>query len=162
MGYTTTFTGSIRVEPALTTAEAQFLLDFSRSDHDGEPKAPGKHCDWVPAEPILDGFGFATIEHNGSEKSYDAVEWLQFLIDEFLKPGSSGGPQGGLLTRDHVLDGVIEANGEEHGDYWRLVVKSNAVTREEPITIWASDNVQQPVIVPGEIVRDQWFFETRR
>jgi hypothetical protein len=187
MGYTTEFSGSVKVEPPLTSVEAAFLHQFARTRHcvcqdskyaaDGlrgcppgrgngcrgsHPGNPGYWCNWVPGEPVTDGYGFAAIEWDGGEKFDDSVEWMRFIVDEFLKPGSAGGPQSGFLTRDHVLNGVIEAQGEEMDDRWRLVVRDNIVTEEQPQTIWASDQVREIAVVPGEVVRERPELESGR
>jgi hypothetical protein len=76
MGYNTDCTRSVRVEPPLSVAEAEFLQKFSEADHRDEPDVPGYFCQWVPAEPALNGFGFTAIEWDGGEKFYDSVEWM--------------------------------------------------------------------------------------
>ena len=52
------------------------ILDYNR------PPAgqPGLHCDWTPND---DG---TAIEWNQAEKFYNYVEWLEYLLDQYLKP----------------------------------------------------------------------------
>ncbi|MGW2256212.1 hypothetical protein ACWCXH_39700, partial [Kitasatospora sp. NPDC001660] len=56
------------------------------------------------------------------------------LIDHFLKPAASaqGHPGFEHFTFDHVLNGVIDAVGEEEGDEWQPIVQDNTVTTVEP------------------------------
>lgn len=150
MGYTTEFSGSVRVEPPLNEAEIEFLNKFSDTrrmnrrkgpyyvDNAGmcgqdrepdiidynspDPSQPGLWCQWVPTE---DG---TEIEWNGSEKFYDSPEWMQYLIDHFLRPGCKAASQLPFLQANHTVNGEIDAEGEESGDIWRLVVTDNKVT----------------------------------
>ncbi len=132
MGYDTTFTGKVTVEPPLSAAEVAFLKQFSRERHEG-PTFPGYYCQWVAIE---DG---TAIEWDGGEKFYDSVEWMMHIIKNFLGPGirvtAGRTPETKaleVLTRNHVLNGVIDAEGEQRGDIWRLVVKDNKVSRAWP------------------------------
>jgi hypothetical protein len=107
------------------------IRDFN-SPPDGQP---GLWCKW---EPTADG---AAIEWNGQEKFYDAPEWMAYLVDHFLRPGAhaQGEPGFAEFTFDHVLNGVIDAQGEEPSDTWRLTVRDNTVSATgpvEPETAW--------------------------
>jgi hypothetical protein len=91
--------------------------------------------------PTDDG---TAIEWDGGEKFYDSPEWMTYLIDHFLKSGAEAQKQ--ILraerlnarvpeldqfagfTFDHVLNGIINAQGEDPDDKWRLVVKDNEVS----------------------------------
>ncbi|WP_229929242.1 hypothetical protein [Kitasatospora xanthocidica] len=163
MGYTTEFTGRIAVDPPLNEQEIAYLRKFAgtrRMDrangpyyvdgtgfagqgHDADIRAfneppagqPGLWCKW---EPTDDG---AAIEWNGQEKFYGAPEWMAYLVDHFLKPGGHARGEAGFeaFTFDHVLNGVIDAQGEEPWDTWQLTVRDNAVSASEPVdpeTAW--------------------------
>jgi hypothetical protein len=99
---------------------------------------PGLWCKW---EPTDDG---TAIKWNGEEKFYDSAEWMTYLIDTFLKPGAALASE--LVSKvpgrhypeefehftfDHELKGVIDAQGEEQGDRWQLVVTGNIVISRE-------------------------------
>jgi len=140
MGYTTTFTGKVTIEPPLDAAEVAFLKRFSRERYE-EPRYPGYYCQWIATE---DG---TAIEWDGAEKFYDSVEWMEYLIQNFLGPGirvtAGRTPETAALTvlkRNHILNGVIDANGEEAGDIWRLVVKDNQVSRVEAVITWPGED----------------------
>lgn len=154
MGYTTDFSGSIEVNPPLNDAETEYLRKFSETrrmhqeggpyyvDNPGSfgqssdgaidynsppPGQPGLWCQWVPAESWR-GENTA-LEWDGNEKFYHAEQWMKYLIDHFLKPGgyAQGHPGFEEFTFDHTLNGVIEAQGEDPEDRWRLLVEDNKV-----------------------------------
>jgi hypothetical protein len=74
---------------------------------------PGLWCQWVPTH---DGKG---LEWNGSEKFYNYVEWLGYLIQNFLAPWG------------YRLSGEVEWQGEESHDLGKIVVKNNKVSTLE-------------------------------
>jgi hypothetical protein len=147
MGYTTEFWGEVMIDPPLNEAEAEYLRKFANTrrmyrkkgpyfvdgsgdfgqGHDPDiidfnnpdPSQPGLWCQWVPT-PSRDA-----LEWDGGEKFYDSVEWMQYIINHFLKPGAfasrSGDPQFTEFTFDHTLNGVIDAQGEDPEDRWKLV-----------------------------------------
>ncbi len=39
-------------------------------------------------------------------------------------------------TLDHVLNGTIDAQGEDANDRWRLIVTNNVVTTQEAKVVW--------------------------
>lgn len=107
MGYTTEFTGEVRIDPPLNRAEREYLLRFGASRRmsrpggryatgsDGEDKQvdvdagntpphgqPGLWCQWVPTE---DG---SALVWDGREKFYKSSRWMKYLIDTFLRPGA--------------------------------------------------------------------------
>jgi hypothetical protein len=166
MGYTTDFSGAIGIEPQLNEAEIQYLQQFSWSRrmsyaagsycvddnaaltepddflygaHNTPPgDQPGLWCNW---EPSTTGH---TIQWNGAEKFYDSAAWMKYLIDHFLKPDAAAKGQPGfeLFTFDHVLNGTIEAQGEDPDDKWRLVVEDNVVKVSSVAEIIYSDPVE--------------------
>jgi len=109
MGYTTTFSGWIDINPALNAAEISFLKDlahtrrmdrsngplfvrgegdFGQGDGPDEVRAyngphesqPGLWLQWVPSD---DG---TMIEWDRGEKFYYAAEWMKYLIANLLSP----------------------------------------------------------------------------
>ena len=73
---------------------------------------PGLWCKWAPSE---DG---TAIEWNGAEKFYSYIEWLEYIINHFLKPW-------GL-----ALNGEVEYQGEESDDFGKIIVSENVVARK--------------------------------
>ncbi len=154
MGYTTEFYGEVEIVPPLNDAEREYLLGFSRTrrmdrergpyfvggsgfrgqGHDPDVRnqnqapegQPGLWCHWVPSD---DGSLLAWDE---AEKFYEADAWMAYLIDHFLRAGArasiSGEEQFAAFTFDHVLNGEIEAQGEELADRWLLRVEDNEVS----------------------------------
>lgn len=150
MGYTTEFEGIIRIEPRLNAEEIAYLKKFNKTrrmarqkgpyfvdgtgqfgqgsdsdilDHNQPPGGqPGLWCQWTPTE---DGTG---IEWDGGEKFYNAEEWMAYIIDHFLKPDAVAKTVLPFLQANHVLNGEIDAQGEEDDDKWRLIVRNNTVT----------------------------------
>lgn len=110
MGYTTDFYGEVMIDPPLDAAEVAFLIKFADDDHSGEPM-PGNYCQWIP-----DSEG-RFLEWDGGEKFYNSVEWMRYLIDNFIRA-------------NHVVNGEIEAQGEERDDRWFLIVMDNVVSTE--------------------------------
>jgi hypothetical protein len=120
MGYQTEFTGSVTVEPPLAAAQVAHLREFSEERHDDWdiPNIPRSvWCDWVATD---DG---TAIKWNGTEKFYDGDQWMRYLIDTFIQPAG------------HVVNGVIEAQGEDPDDRWDLVVTHNEVTVRDYKTV---------------------------
>ena len=144
MGYTTDFNGSFRLNKTLDEQTKTFLKKFAETrrmkrklgpeygvdgefyvdgagyagqdheasivDYNTPPRTqPGLWCQWVPTE---DG---NFIEWDGGEKFYDYVEWLEYLIKNFLAP------------KGYVLNGEVQWQGEDTGDVGRIVVTDNVV-----------------------------------
>lgn len=85
--------------------------DASVVNHNSEPaEQPGLWCQWV----IEDG----KLEWNGSEKFYNYVEWMEYLIAHFFKPWG------------YTLNGTIEWHGEDRHDVGRIVVANNDVSTQ--------------------------------
>lgn len=120
MGYTTDFEGRINLSRELTMSEAQAILDFSETRHD-PTQMPGYNCDW---EPTRDGYG---IQWNGIEKFYDADAWMQVVLDRFITPLGI------------AANGVINAQGEDPSDVWRLKVTDNKVTVVKAKIVWEDE-----------------------
>jgi hypothetical protein len=90
-----------------------FIADEETAILDGNQEAstqPGLWCSWAPTE---DGEG---IEWDGSEKFYEYVKWLKYIIKNFIQPWG------------YTLNGEVEWEGEENTDMGKIVVKDNKVT----------------------------------
>lgn len=70
---------------------------------------PGLWCQWIPSP---DG---TQIVWNGGEKFYKYVEWLKYLIENFLKPWG------------YKVSGLVEWKGEDSGDYGVIEATDNEV-----------------------------------
>lgn len=144
MGYTTDFSGRFQLNKTLDETTKIFLKKFAETrrmkrtlppeygvdgefyvggggsfgqdheasivDYNTPPRTqPGLWCQWIPTE---DG---NYIEWDGGEKFYDYVEWLEYLIKNFLAP------------KGYVLNGEVQWQGEDTDDVGRIVVKDNVV-----------------------------------
>ena len=107
MGYNTGFTGQVTITPPLGPDQIDRLKAFAEARHDIFERSP-----WCKWEPTADG---TAIAWNGHEKFYYGDLWMEHLITTFLAPWG------------HVVNGVIEAEGDEEGDLWRIEVRDNAV-----------------------------------
>jgi hypothetical protein len=86
--------------------------DSSIIDYNRPPVTqPGLWCKWRPTD---DG---AAIEWDGMEKFYSYVEWLKYLIANFLAP------------KGYVLSGSVAYQGERPEDKGRIEVNDNKVKR---------------------------------
>jgi hypothetical protein len=95
------------------------------NSNNSDPTQPGLWCQWIPNDE-----GNA-IEWNGVEKFYDSAEWMTYLINHFL--GSNPivkqlHPECFSFLQGHMLNGQIEAQGEETSDHWYLKVNNNKVS----------------------------------
>lgn len=112
MGYTTKFHGQIKVDPPLGPAACAMLREFSQTRHcEIGQEWPSMYCQWVPTT------NGDAIEWNGGEKFYGSLEWMRYLIENFLQ--------------SYTLNGEIIAQGEDMMDRWLLVVKDNKVSRRK-------------------------------
>lgn len=116
---------------------------FSGQDHEADilnynKEALGQPGLWCKWEPTDDG---SQIRWNGVEKFYDAEEWMAYVIKTFLMPGAVLAeelaspvedryypPEFAHFTFDHVVNGLIDAEGEDPEDVWQLIVTDNEVT----------------------------------
>jgi hypothetical protein len=84
--------------------------EVSVVNYNRPPKTqPGLWCQWVPT---ADGGG---IKWNGTEKFYDYVEWLQYIINNFIEPWG------------YVLNGEVNWQGEREEDIGAIVVINNHI-----------------------------------
>jgi len=143
MGYTTDFKGTLKLNKPLTEEDNTFLVNLNKSrrmklkvdtkygvegefyvnddlsqwgksdkvvDNNTPPSTqPGLWCQWVPTK---DGLG---LEWDGGEKAYNMEDWIFYIINKYLAP------------RGYVLNGVVEAYGEDTGDIWAIKVEDNIV-----------------------------------
>lgn len=157
MGYTTTFDGSVKIEPPLNQEEIQFLQKFNETrrmnrangpyfvdgsgfmgqdhdpdvrDHNRPPEGqPGLWCQWTVNDEGTE------IEWDEGEKFYDADLWMTYIIEHFLKPNPIAKSQLPFL-QGHICNGVVDAQGEDSDDRWRLVVIDNKVEKKFPTITW--------------------------
>lgn len=108
--------------------EGEYFVDFSDDygwnpspdvvDHNKPPKTqPGLWCQWIIGFDAKNQSYY--LEWDGNEKFYYYVEWLQYLIDNFLSPTG------------WILNGTIEYRGEEMEDIGIIKADENVITVKE-------------------------------
>lgn len=84
--------------------------DESVLDYNQTPSGqPSLWCQWTPNE---DG---TKIVWDGGEKFYQYIEWLKYLIANFIKPWG------------YTLNGAVQWQGEEDDDRGEITVQNNKV-----------------------------------
>ena len=151
MGYNTDFVGHVLVDPPLNTEEAEYLIAFNHTrrwdrpdpyfilDHPMQPDphddidrynqpAPGEPGLWCPWVPCLDGHCLTV---DGTEKTYGAGRWFDYLVGSFLAPGAAVAklrdPRFAAFTFDHVCEGVVAASRRDTGELSLIVVTDSEV-----------------------------------
>jgi hypothetical protein len=71
---------------------------------------PSLWCQWAVSD---DG---KFLEWDGGEKFYDYVEWLEYIINNFLKPWK------------YTISGEVTWQGEDNDDRGKIVVDKNKIT----------------------------------
>lgn len=143
MGYTTSFEGRFAFNKKLDKKTRTFLTKFSETrriarklpskygiegefyvdgdndeirgdtiiDYNRPPKTqPGLWCQWIPSN---DG---KYLEWDGGEKFYHYIEWLRYIIKNFLQP------------KNYMLYGEVDWFGERSDDAGKIEVKNNKIT----------------------------------
>ncbi len=81
------------------------ILDYN----DSPVNQPGLWCQWIPTDDR------EAIIWDGGEKFYNYIAWLEYIIENFLKPWG------------YTLNGEVEWFGEDRDDRGKIVVKNNVV-----------------------------------
>lgn len=71
---------------------------------------PGYWCQWEPTEDKMH------IEWDGTEKFYNYIEWLNFIVKHFIEPWG------------YVLNGSVKWQGEDRKDVGKIKVFDNVVS----------------------------------
>lgn len=71
---------------------------------------PGLWCQWVPSEDLMG------LEWDQGEKFYNYVEWIEYLIDNFLAP------------QGYTVNGSVRWRGESFDDIGVIDVTDNIVS----------------------------------
>lgn len=111
MGYTTEFTGAVKLGRKLTMAEAKILLEINEDGRDASKNATGidAYFQWVPSDDLQH------IVWDGNEKFYKYLEQLRWLCSW-------------LHVRGVSANGTMYWQGEEIGDTGTITVIENDVT----------------------------------
>ena len=150
MGYSTRFVGRIRIEPALSVEEADYLRRFGETYHMERPEGPYYAEGYVDrplpeTEEEWDEFEMRAyppcgqpsrycdwtvskdrrfLKWSGDEKSALMDLWLEYLLVHFLGSAPRAASELPFL-KGHVLSGVVRAYGESRNDRWSMEVQDN-------------------------------------
>lgn len=109
MGYTTKFTGEIKLSRKLTFAEAKYLLEMGEdSDVTKERFGIDTYMQWAPTKD-LDG-----IVWDGNEKFYEYEKCMEALCTHLIAIGVEA-------------DGELRWSGEDASDAGQIIVIKNVV-----------------------------------
>ena len=82
--------------------------DESIIDYNRPPETqPGLWCHWIITDDLQH------LEWNGGEKFYEYDKWLEYLIDNFIKPSG------------YILNGSVDWQGEDEEDSGTLFLTNN-------------------------------------
>jgi hypothetical protein len=144
MGYTTNFFGRFKLNKPLDPALHVYLVKFNETRRMARNLGPeygvegeffvdgagflGQDCDssvinenkppniqpglWCQWRPTEDG---KSIKWDGGEKFYHYVEWLEYIIKNFLAP------------KDYLLNGAVRWKGDDHTDTGVILVIDNLI-----------------------------------
>jgi hypothetical protein len=115
MGHTTDFLGHIDVEPVLNEDEIAYLTAVSAS----------RRFRWLPC------WTGCCLSFDGSERCYEPVAWLRYVIAHFREPGASASRSGlarfATFTFDHRLDGMVVGCRRDTKELTAITVRANRV-----------------------------------
>ena len=87
MGFSTIYLKPFQLDRPLTPEQVEELVEFNETEHEdengepgGEGKPPTYYCQWVPTADR------AGLEWDKNEKFYFGAEWLEYLIEHYIKP----------------------------------------------------------------------------
>lgn len=108
--------------------------------------SPYPHLDWTPCVD-----GCCLTWDSRTEKSRMAQEWLQYLIDHFMRPGAlartSTRPDFADFTFDHLVNGTIAAERDDTRELWLIQCRDNDISTMQLVP---------PDVMPGSSPTRQW------
>jgi Family of unknown function (DUF6205) len=127
MGYNTSVTGEIRIEPPLAWREFKDS-PFAGRDMDVKLRIDEETVDTDDGPLIRKTASAIVPAWEDSYKAYKLIEHVQQVIDAF--PG-------------HTFTGRLECEGEENTDLWRVVIRDGRAVRIEPRIVWPDEDGAQ-------------------
>jgi hypothetical protein len=129
MGYYTSITGELAIEPPLTYAEFKdtpftSFTDWSKGGADIYAIAVSEEDKDTPDGVLTVKTAHLVRPYPDEVKAYHAEDGLQRLVDAF--PG-------------HEFTGCFEGDGERADDQWRLYVRSGRVIKHVPTITWPDE-----------------------
>ena len=118
MGYTTVFSGELKFVAPLTAPELAFINTFLGADPRENKEWNADHeMGYIDLQLTKD---FSGIKWDGSEKNRGMVEAVNLIIEQMKK-----------IKPDFALSGAMQAQGEDMGDRWNLVIDGGIAKRVE-------------------------------
>lgn len=120
MGYSTDFNGELTFKEKITEEAEQKLLTILGEDireHADWLELLPTQMTWIDLELTDDGHG---LRWNGSEKTYDLPEKVNYVIDLMAKFGFP-----------ISLEGEMLAQGEDMNDRWMLVMEDGRASMQD-------------------------------
>ena len=114
MGYSTDFTGELKFKRELISSELAKINKFINRNDVWALGYNGMDYEWRYMDLKLTD-DFSGIKWDGAEKTYGMLAAINFLIDK-----------SGI---DLQLEGELLAQGDDHDDRWKLVMKDNRATK---------------------------------
>ena len=122
MWYSTDFQWQLDIHKNAQHEELNELESFMWADMREHDEWDSWYLTWVDLELHREDL---VITWDGSEKTYDLVEKINFIIQHMLKKYPF-----------FELTWTMYANWEEHDDVWMIVMENNVAVREEMVTVW--------------------------
>ena len=112
MGYTTDFDGKFEFNKPLDLETYRILEELAEERHD-DGDFPSYYCQWIPTK---DG---KYLEWDENEKFYNYIQWLEYIIENILKP------------KGYILNGEVTWEGEESPDFGKIIIKNNVIETKQ-------------------------------
>lgn len=116
MGYNTEFRGELKFTKELTGSQLAVLSSYLGEDCRNHPEWGRSIGNYYVNLSLLPGFD--GLEWDGSEKTYEMVEIVNFIIDKMME-----------IMPDFGLTGKLLAQGEDIDDRWELIIKNNVAVK---------------------------------
>jgi hypothetical protein len=128
MGYSTNFEGELKFKNELTIKGLSFLSKFLGQDrrdigfeNDNDVYvSEDEYWYHIDLELLKD---FSGLKWNGAEKTYGLPEMINFITKQMKDNGFS----------NFELTGELNAQGEDIGDVWKVVLKDGKASKKEMI-----------------------------
>lgn len=117
MGYDTKFEGSFNLDKPLSDEHFNFLIHFV--DNKSGDNIPESYCQWSIA------YDKKTIEWDGAKEFHEYVEWIEYLVNNFIKPWG------------YILNGHVKWYGEDKYDKGSITISDNIIKIEDNNKIYS-------------------------
>lgn len=113
MGYSTDFTGQLRLRDETTVEELRLLKTFLGIDARDVPRLESYGLDYIDLELTDDLSG---IQWSGAEKTRGMTDAVEMILNEMRG-----------TFHEFTLTGTLQAQGEDAEDRWDLIAEGDSV-----------------------------------